>query len=88
MTTAPPRASVLMPAYGAEETIGEAVESVLAQTVENLELIVADDQSPVPVAEVLAGVRDPPHPIVRPAPTGVTARGRNSALAGDRAPAI
>ena len=88
MTTAPPRASVLMPAYGAEETIGEAVESVLAQTVENLELIVADDQSPVPVAEVLAGVRDPRLRIVRRARNGGTARGRNSALAVARAPAI
>ncbi len=88
MTTAVPRASVLMPAYNAEATIVEAVESVLAQTVENLELIVADDVSDIPVAEVLADVRDPRLRIVRRRRNGGTAKGRNSALAVARGEAI
>jgi glycosyltransferase involved in cell wall biosynthesis len=88
VTTAVPRASVLMPAYNAEATLVEAVESVLTQTVENLELIVADDVSDVPVAEVLADIRDPRLRIVRRRRNGGTAKGRNSALAVARGEAI
>lgn len=77
-----------MPAYDAEATIGEAVKSVLAQTVGDLELIVADDLSAIPVADVLADVRDPRLRIVRHRRNGGTARGRNSALAVARGTAI
>jgi len=37
--------SVMMPAYNAEQFIGEAIESVLSQTYSNWELIVVDDGS-------------------------------------------
>lgn len=37
--------SVIMPAYNASRTLARAIESVLAQTYENLELIVIDDCS-------------------------------------------
>jgi glycosyltransferase involved in cell wall biosynthesis len=37
--------SVLMPAYNAEETIGTAIDSVLAQTWTGLELLIVDDGS-------------------------------------------
>jgi glycosyltransferase involved in cell wall biosynthesis len=77
-----------MPAYDAEATVREAVESVLAQTVGELELIVADDLSPTPVAEVLADVRDPRLRIVRRERNGGTARARNSALALAQAPVV
>ncbi|HEY6781582.1 MAG TPA: glycosyltransferase [Thermoleophilaceae bacterium] len=83
-----PRASVLMAAYAAEATLPEAVASVLAQSVERLELIVADDRSPQPVAELLADVRDPRLRIVRRARNGGTARARNSALSVARAPVV
>ncbi len=37
--------SVLMPAYNAEKTIAEAIESILSQTFQSFELIIADDCS-------------------------------------------
>lgn len=37
--------SVVMPAYNAEKTIAESIETVLKQTHENLELIIVDDAS-------------------------------------------
>jgi glycosyltransferase involved in cell wall biosynthesis len=77
-----------MPAYNAEGTIREAVESVLAQTVADLELIVADDRSAVPAAEALTGVDDPRLRIVRRERNGGIGRARNSALAVARAPLV
>ena len=44
-TTTPPRISVLMTSYNREDYIADAIESVLAQSVTDLELIVCDDQS-------------------------------------------
>lgn len=86
--TGTPRASVMMPAYAAEATLRESVESVLAQTVEQVEVIVADDASPLPVAEVLADVRDPRLRIVRRSRNGGSAQARNSALRRARAPVV
>jgi glycosyltransferase involved in cell wall biosynthesis len=77
-----------MPSYEAQATLREAVESVLAQTVGDLELIVVDDLSPTPAADVLADVRDPRLRIVRRERNGGTARARNSALAAARAPVV
>jgi glycosyltransferase involved in cell wall biosynthesis len=73
-----------MPAYNAEATLREAVESVLAQTVGELELIVGDDASDVPAAEVLADVDDARLRIVRRARNGGIGAARNSALARAR----
>ncbi len=83
-----PRASVMVPAYAAEATLRESVDSALAQTVEQVEVIVADDASPLPVSDALADVRDPRLRIVRRTRNGGTGQARNSALRLARAPVV
>jgi glycosyltransferase involved in cell wall biosynthesis len=83
-----PRVSVLMPAYNAEDTILDAVASVLSQTVADIELIVADDGSKRPTSEVLAEVADERLRVMRLQENGGVSVARNSALAVARAPLI
>ena len=74
--------SVVMTAFDEEAFIGEAVESVLAQTYRSFELIVVDDASTdrtVTIASGFAGVR-----VVRRASRGGFAAARNSGLAAAR----
>ena len=78
-----------MPAYNpsADELV-EAVESVLRQTIEELELLVVDDGSDPPVAELLGGLQDPRLRLVRhPRNRGLSAA-RNTALREARAPLL
>jgi glycosyltransferase involved in cell wall biosynthesis len=49
---------VIVPAYNASTTVGQAVDSVLAQTFGDLELIVIDDGSTDPTAEIVRSRRD------------------------------
>ncbi len=83
-----PLTSVLMPAFVSEGTIRASAESVLAQTEGRLELIVVDDASPIPVSEVLAGLRDPRLRVLRHSRNRNTAASRNTALAAARAPLV
>jgi glycosyltransferase involved in cell wall biosynthesis len=83
-----PRTTVIMPAYQAEATLHEAVESVLAQTVGDFELIVVDDASGIPVNEALAGIRDPRLNVITRRRNGGPAAARNAALRLARAPLI
>lgn len=48
-----PKVSVILPAFKAEDGIRIAIESILSQTWQNLELIVVDDCSPDRTAEVV-----------------------------------
>jgi glycosyltransferase involved in cell wall biosynthesis len=54
-----PRVSVVIPTYNRAHTVGDAVASVLAQRLDDLELIVVDDGSTDGTADVLSRVRDP-----------------------------
>lgn len=45
MNKTPPLISIIMPAYNVEEWINEAIDSILNQTITNLELIIVDDCS-------------------------------------------
>lgn len=83
-----PLTTVLMPARDAEATLPEAVASVLGQTLGELELIVVDDSSRVPVPDVLRGIDDRRLRIVRRARSGGAAAARNSALARASTPFV
>ncbi|MFC3675454.1 glycosyltransferase family 2 protein [Ferrovibrio xuzhouensis] len=54
-----PRVSVIMPSYNHARYIGAAIESVLAQTMADFELIIVDDGSADNSREVIAGYTDP-----------------------------
>lgn len=55
----PPRFSVVIPSYNHGRFVREAVDSVLAQDVDALELIVVDDGSSDESVEILSGISDP-----------------------------
>jgi glycosyltransferase involved in cell wall biosynthesis len=57
----PPRVSVIIPAYNARSSLGETLDSVIAQTYGDWEAIVADDASRDGTAELASGY----HPRVR-----------------------
>ncbi|MFQ8431910.1 glycosyltransferase [Amaricoccus sp. W119] len=75
-----PKVSVIMPVHRAEATIGFALESLRAQTWQNLEIIVVDDASPDGTAAVAEGyaARDPRVKVLRQAENrgGYAARNR------------
>lgn len=56
--TPPACVSVLLPAYNAEDYVLQSVQSVLAQTFEDFELLVVDDCSTDRTAELLASISD------------------------------
>ncbi|MEQ9638590.1 MAG: glycosyltransferase [Alphaproteobacteria bacterium] len=86
MSQVAPRVSVVMPAYNAEATIAEAIDSVLAQDLADLELIVVDDGAIDATAEIVAGyaARDRRVRLIRQDNAGVSAT-RNRAIAEARA---
>ncbi len=53
-----PLVSVLVPAYNHEKYVGAAIESVLAQTYENIELLISDDCSTDGTRDVISGYSD------------------------------
>lgn len=53
-----PAVSVVMPAYNAERTLGEAVESILAQTFRDFEFIICNDASTDKTRSVLKNITD------------------------------
>ena len=83
-----PRVTVAMAAYNAESTLVEAIESVLWQTMDDWELLVADDGSTDRTSEILAGFRDPRiRPVGDARNRGKPAR-MNQMIASARAPLL
>jgi glycosyltransferase involved in cell wall biosynthesis len=86
VTTAP-AVSVLMSVRNGAPCVREAVESVLAQTASDLELIVIDDGSVDATATVLAAITDSRLRVEHQPPAGLT-RSLNRALSLARAPLV
>lgn len=80
--TAPtePRFSVIVPTYGRPDFLDEAIRSVLDQTVDDLEVVVVDDASPVPPSVP----DDPRVRLVRRTTNGGAAAARNTGIAAAR----
>ena len=76
-----PRAAVIMPAYNAEKTIERTVRSILAQTMEDLVLIVVNDGSSDGTGAILDRLHaEDPRVCPITVPNGGPARARNIAL--------
>jgi glycosyltransferase involved in cell wall biosynthesis len=79
--------SVVLPVRDGERFVREAVESVLAQTYADLELIVVDDGSADATSEILRGFRDDRLRVLRQEPAGLVAALRRG-VAEARAPLV
>ncbi len=86
--SAPLRVSVLIPCYNHGAFLDEAVQSVLQQTVKDVELIVVDDGSTDPATRDLLTSYAPPRTKVVHTPNRGLAAARNLALSLARAPVI
>jgi glycosyltransferase involved in cell wall biosynthesis len=71
-----PRFSVVIPTFGRPEYLGEAIASVLAQTVGDFECIIVDDAGPTPVDVPT----DPRVRVVRRSTNGGPAAARNTGI--------
>lgn len=83
-----PGVSVIIPAYNAERFVGEAIESVLAQTWRDLECIVVDDGSTDATGVIASGFDDPRVVVVSKKNERTVALARNVGLDAARAPLI
>ena len=79
----PDLVSIVIPCYKGERFLAPAIESCLAQTHRELEVIVVDDRSPTPDAAIAEGyaARDPRVRVVRRAENGGISRALNSGYA-------
>jgi glycosyltransferase involved in cell wall biosynthesis len=82
-----PRITVLIGAYDNAATLGRAIDSILAQTLTELELIVVDDGSTDDTPRVVAAVEDPRVRSLPLAHMGIS-RSLNEGLAAARAPLV
>jgi glycosyltransferase involved in cell wall biosynthesis len=79
-----PLVSVIVPTYNRAAVLGRAIESVLAQTMRDLELLVVDDASSDETQALLARCGDPRLRVLRQAQNGGVARARNAGAAAAR----
>lgn len=82
-----PAVSVLMGVWNGAPQVREAVESILSQTMADLELIVVDDDSSDATPAILASFRDPRLQVIRRSRGGLTSA-LNAALRLSRAPLV
>ncbi len=78
-----PRVSVIVPAYNAADHIGEALESVIAQTIADWEVVVCDDGSSDGTAAIASAFGDRVR-VVRNARNEGLAAARNRAISESR----
>jgi glycosyltransferase involved in cell wall biosynthesis len=83
-----PQISVLMPVWNGERFLAESVESLLAQTFEDFEVVVVDGGSTDRTLEILAGYNDPRIKIFQAPPVPGVVAARNFGLQKARAPWI
>ena len=87
-TVTAPAFSILMPAYGTESYIAEAIESVIDQSRADWELLVVDDGSPDRLADVVSDyLADPRVRLIRQRNAGVGGA-LNRAIAESSAPYV
>lgn len=79
-----PRLSVIVPAYNVASYVGDAVGSVLAQTLRDIEVIVVDDGSTDGTADVVRRITDGRVRLLRKANGGLSSA-RNAGLRAARA---
>ncbi len=51
--SAGPLVSIILPTYNGHEVVGDAVDSILAQTYTNIEVIIIDDASPIEILTII-----------------------------------
>lgn len=83
MTGPAPLLSVVVPAYNVGAFVGAAVRSALAQTLQDLEVVVVDDGSTDDTPAVLASIRDARLRVIRKANGGL-ASARNAGVTAAR----
>lgn len=74
------RVSVVLPSYNAASYITNAMESVLNQTYDDLEVIVADDASTDDTCAVIEKIKDPRIKLIKRTENGGAAAARNTAM--------
>lgn len=72
--------SIIVPAYNAESTIAATIDSVIAQSCDDWEMVICDDGSSDSTADVVESYEDPRIKLVRGERSGLPAVGRNRAL--------
>ncbi|HSV46495.1 MAG TPA: glycosyltransferase family A protein [Ramlibacter sp.] len=83
-----PKVSVILPVGNREAYLAEALESILAQTLADFELLVVLDGVPAPVQAIVEAYQDPRIQLIRlPVNLGISAA-RNAGIAVARAPYI
>lgn len=76
----PPRLSVVIPAYNREAVVGRAIDSVLAQTFQDFEILIVDDASTDSTPDIIQGYRDHRIRYFRHETNRYSAAARNTAM--------